>query len=77
MTIMKWRISGQGYKHLTRFSKFALSKAAASTTQNIDPVDYFNLCHLYTSIFCYLRKIIKIGFPELEKKFSHDFALFK
>ena len=24
MTIMKWGISGQGYKHLTRFSRFIL-----------------------------------------------------
>ena len=31
---------------------------------------------LYTFISCYLKKIIKIGFPELEKKFSNDFALF-
>ena len=24
MTVMKWRISGQRYKHLTRFSRFIL-----------------------------------------------------
>ena len=38
MTIVKWRISGQGYKHLTRFSRFALFKAAASTAQKINSV---------------------------------------
>ena len=29
VTIIKWRISGQGYKHLTRFSRFVLFKPAA------------------------------------------------
>ena len=33
MTIMKWRISGQEYKHLTRFSGFVLFKPAANTFQ--------------------------------------------
>ena len=28
------------------------------------------------SISCYFNKIDKIAFPELEKKFSNDFALF-
>ena len=28
MTIMKWGISGQGYKQLTRFSRFLLFKPA-------------------------------------------------
>ena len=32
---MKWRISGQGYEHLTRFSRFILFKPAASTMQKI------------------------------------------
>ena len=31
MTIMKWGISGQGYKHLTRFSRLVLFKPADST----------------------------------------------
>ena len=30
MTNMKWRISGQGYRHLTRFSGFVLFKPTAS-----------------------------------------------
>ena len=34
----KWCISGQRYKHLTRFSRFVLFKPAASTMQNINPV---------------------------------------
>ena len=70
MAIMKWRISGQGCKHLTRFSRFVLFKAAASTMQKISPVSCKSLslkvC-LYTFISRYLKKIIKIGFPELEK----------
>ena len=64
VTVMKWRISGQRYKHLTRFSRFALFESAASTLK---------VCS-YAS--CYLKKIIKIGFPELEKNLSNDFALF-
>ena len=35
VTIMKWRISGQGYKHLTRCSGFLLFKYAASTMQRL------------------------------------------
>ena len=35
MTIMNWRISGQEYKHLTRFSRSVLFKHAASTMQKI------------------------------------------
>ena len=46
VTIMKWRMSGQGYKHLTRFSRFVLFKPGASTLQKINPVSCFNLCHL-------------------------------
>ena len=37
--IMKWRLSGQGYKHLARFSRFVLFKLVASTMQNINSVD--------------------------------------
>ena len=35
VTIMKWRISGQGYKHLTRFSRFLLFKPAASAMEKL------------------------------------------
>ena len=45
VTIMKWRISGQEYKHLTRFSKFVLFKPTASTMQKIYSVGCFRLCH--------------------------------
>ena len=45
VTFMGWRISGQGYKHLTRFSRFVLFEPAASTIQKINPVSCFNLCH--------------------------------
>ena len=40
MTIMKWGIYEQEYKHLTRFSKFILSKPAACTMQKINPVGF-------------------------------------
>ena len=33
MTIVKWGIPGQGYKQLTRLSRFVLFKPAASTIQ--------------------------------------------
>ena len=39
--ILKWRISGQGYKHLTRFSRFVQFKTAASTMQKVNPVGCF------------------------------------
>ena len=37
VTIMERRISGQGYNHLTRFSKFVLFKPTASTMKKIKP----------------------------------------
>ena len=43
-TIMKLRVSRQGYKHLTKFSGSVQFKAAASTMQKIKSVDCFNLC---------------------------------
>ena len=50
---MKWHISEQGYKDLTRFSRFLLSEPAASTMQKINPVGCFNLCHLGLLIYIY------------------------
>ena len=35
MTIIKWHISGQGYKHLTGFSRFLLFEPAVSTIKKI------------------------------------------
>ena len=35
VTIMNWRISWQGCKHLARFSRFLLSEPAASTMQRL------------------------------------------
>ena len=43
VTIMKWPISGQRYKHLTRFSRFVLSKPETSALQKIKPIGYFSL----------------------------------
>ena len=68
---------------LTKFWKFVLFKAAASTMQKINSVGCFNLCHFfetglcsYTFISRYLKKIMKIGFPELENKFLQRFRSF-
>ena len=38
VTIVKWGTSGQGYKQLTRLSRFVLFKHAANTIQKINPV---------------------------------------
>ena len=38
VSIMKWCMSGQGYKHLTRFSRFLLFKPAVSTMRTINPI---------------------------------------
>ena len=49
-----YREMGQGYKQLTRLSRFVLFKPAASTIQKINPVGYFNLCHwrlVYVHLF--------------------------
>ena len=46
VTVVKWSISGQEYKQLTRLSRFVLFKPAASTIQKINPVSCFNLCHV-------------------------------
>ena len=35
VTIIKWRDAGQGYKHLTRFSRFVLFEPAASAMQRL------------------------------------------
>ena len=65
------RISGQGYRHLTRFSKFVLFKPAASTMQKINTVGCFNLSSLkvclHAFISCYLKKIIKMDFQSWRK----------
>ena len=45
VTVVKWGMYGQGCKELSRFSRFVLSKPAASTIQKINPVGCFNLCH--------------------------------
>ena len=72
---------GARYKHLTRFStdsyrlnpQLVLCKRLTLSTASIFVTEGLIV---YTFISCYLKKIIKIGFPELEKKFSNDFALF-
>ena len=80
MTIMKWRISGQGYKHLSRFSRFVFSEPTASTIQKINPVSCFNLCHwrfVHIHLFPVIwRKSSKSDFQSWRKNFSNDFALF-
>ena len=80
MTIIKRRISGQGYKYLTRFSRLVLFKSAVSTMQKIKPVGCFNLCHwgfvgihLFPVIW---RKSLKSDFQSWRKNFCNDFAPF-
>ena len=76
MIVMKWCISEQGYKNLARFSRFVLFNLQLVLCKRLTRCQSLSLtvC-LYTFISCYLEKIIKIGFPELEKNFSNDFAL--
>ena len=52
VAIMKLRISGQGYKQLTRFSRFVLFKPADSTKQKINPIECFNL--VIEGLFTYI-----------------------
>ena len=70
----EWRISGQRYKHLTRFSRFVLFEPAARLT--LSTASIFVTEGLFIYISCYLQQIIKIGFPELEKKFLQRFRSF-
>ena len=77
VTIMKRGISAQGYKHLTRFSRLVCSNLVLCKTLTLSAASIFVTGNLFnTFISCHLKKIIKIEFPELEKKFSKDFALF-
>ena len=43
MTVMKWRISGQRYKHLTRFSRFLLFESAAASVFVTEGLFYVHL----------------------------------
>ena len=57
-----------------------ISEFRAKTKPLLIPDSHQNLRYLlsrlYTFISCYLKKIIKIGFPELEKKFLQRFRSF-
>ena len=57
VTIVKWGMSGQGYKQLSRFSRFVLSKPAACTIQEINPVLIFVTKSL-KSVSC-MRQIMR------------------
>ena len=76
VTVMKWRISGQRYKHLTRFSRFiqlvlckrlTLSTALIFVTEGLFIYIYFLLSEENPQ-----NRISRAG----EKNFSNDFALF-
>ena len=77
VTVLKWRISGQRYKHLTRFSILRF-KYAASTMQRItlSATSIFVIEGLFIYIYFLLfeenhqNRISRAG-----KKFSNDFAL--
>ena len=51
MTIIKWHISGQGYKHLTGFPRFLLFEPAVSTMQKINSVSFL---HITEGLFIYI-----------------------
>ena len=80
MTIMKWGTSGQGYKQLTRFSRFVLFKPAATTMQRLTLsaalifVTEGLFMYIYFLLFeeNYQNRISRAG----EKNFFNDFALF-
>ena len=60
VTIMKWHISGQEYKHLASFSRFVLFEASTLQRLTLSAASVLSLkvC-LYTFISCCLKKIIK------------------
>ena len=82
VTVMNWRISGQGYKQFTRFSRFVLFKPAASTMQKINLTLSAVLIFVSKGLFIYIyfllfeenhqTRISRVG----EKNFSNNFALF-
>ena len=77
VTIMKWRISGQGYKYLAKFSRFLFFEPAASTMQKINPVR----CFVTEGFFIYMYFLL---FEENHQNrtsrageiICNDFALF-
>ena len=57
---MKWGISGQRYKHLTRFSGLqVLFKPAVRTMKKINPVGCFNL--VIEGLFIYIYSLLFEG----------------
>ena len=81
MTIMKWRIYRQGYKHLTKFCRFVLFKAAAITIckrLTLSAASIFVTEGLFIYIYFLLfeesheNRISRAG----EKISPNDFALF-
>ena len=79
MTIIKWHISGQGYKHLTRFSRFLLFKPAAGTMQRLTlsaaSIFVTEGC-LYTFILLLFEENHQNRISRAGENFSNDFALF-
>ena len=78
---MKWRISGariQAFDQLgfpdSYRSNLQLALCKRIPCRLLQSMSV-KVC-LSTIISCYLRKIIKIGFPELEKKISSTISLF-
>ena len=80
MTIMKWRISRQGYKHLTNFEDLYCSKLqlVLCKRSTLSAVSIFvtegSFIYIYFPSFeeIHENRISKAG----EKNFSNDFALF-
>ena len=79
VTMMKWRISGQGYKHLTKFSRFVLFKSTASAMQkiNLSAASVFVTEGLFMYIYFLLfEENHQNPISEMEKKILQRFRSF-
>ena len=79
VTIMKWRISGPGYKQLTRFSRFVLFKPSASTMQKLtlQPASIFVTEGLFIYIYFLLfEENHQNRISRAEEKISPTISLF-
>ena len=79
MTVMKWRISGQRYKHLTRFSRFSglNSQLVLCKRLTLSTASIFVTEGLFIYIYFLLyEENHQNRIPELEKKNSPTISLF-
>ena len=79
VTIIKWSISGQGCKHLARFSRFVLSdlQLVLCKRLTLSAASIFVTEGLFIHIYFLLfEKNHQNGIPELEKKIIQRFGSF-